>query len=78
MTVFMNMLGPLVGVLVVVWGMDVGPVLITKTENGSDFAPAMGLDGAVCLSGLDWYDSESESKAVWPFDGVEVRREWSR
>ena len=78
MIVFMTMLGPPAGVLVVVWGMDVGPLLITKPENGSDFAPAMGLDGAICRSGSDWYDSESESEVVWPFDDVEGHREWSQ
>ena len=77
MTVCMTMLGPPVGVLVVVWGMDVGPIPITKPENGSKFAPSMGLDGAACKSGSDWYDSKSESKVVYPFDGVEGRREWS-
>ena len=76
--VCMTMLGPLVGVLVVVWGVDMGPLLNTKPENGSRFAPAMGLDGAVCRSGSDWYDSESESEVVWPSDGVEGHREWSQ
>ena len=51
--------------------MDVGPLPITKPKNGSGFAPAMGLDGAVCKSGSDWYDSESESEDVWSSDGVE-------
>ena len=71
MTVYMTMLGPLAGVLVVVWGMDMGPLLITKLKNGSGFAPAMGIDGAVCNFGSDWYDFESELEAVWPSDGVE-------
>ena len=53
MTVCMMVLGPPRRVLVVVWGMDVGPLLITKLKNGSGFAPAMGLDGAVCRSGSD-------------------------
>ena len=78
MTVYMTMLGPPAGVLVVVWGMDMGPFPITKTKNGSGFAPAMGLDGAVCRSSSDWYDSEFESEAMCPFDGVEGHREWSR
>ena len=78
MMVCMVMLGPLVGVLVVVWGVDMGPLPITSPENGSGFAPAMGLDGAVCKSGLDWYDFEYESQAVWPSDGVEVHQEWSQ
>ena len=64
-------LGTLVGLLVVMWGMDMGPLPIIKLKNGSRFAPTMGLDGAVCISGLDWYDSESESEAMWPYDGVE-------
>ena len=41
-----------------------GPLPITKLENGSGFVPAMGIDGAVCRSGSDWYDSKSESKVV--------------
>ena len=78
MTACMTMLGPLARVLVVVWGVDMGPLPITKPKNGSRFALAVGLDGAVCRSGSDWYDSESESEAVWPSDGVEGHREWSR
>ena len=77
MMVCMTMLGPPLRVLVVMWGVDMGPLPITKPKNGSEFAPAMGLDGAVCKSGSDWYDSESESKAMWPSDGVEGHREWS-
>ena len=77
MTICMTVLGPPVGVLVVVWGVDMGPLPITKLENGSGFALAMGIDGAVCRSGSDWYDSESESEAVWPSDGVEGHQEWS-
>ena len=61
-----------------VWGVDMGPLPITKPKNGSGFAQAMGLDGAVCRYGSDWYDFESKSKAVWPSSGVEGRREWSR
>ena len=75
MTICMTVRGPLVGVLVVVWGVDMGPLPITKPENGSKFTPAMGLDGVVCRSGLDWYDSESESKAMWPFEEGHI--EWS-
>ena len=70
MMVCMTIMGPPAGVLVVVWGVDMGPLPIMKLENGSGFAPAMGIDGAVCRSGSDWYDSESKSKAVWPSDGV--------
>ena len=39
-------------------------------ENGSGFALAMGLDGAVWRSYLYWYGSESESEAMFPFDSV--------
>ena len=70
----LTVLGPLAGVLVVVWGMDVGPVPITKLKNGSGFALVMGLDGVVCRSGSDWYESESKLEAVWPSDGVEGHR----
>ena len=77
MTVCMTVMGPPVGVLVVVWGVDMGPLPITKPKNRSGFAPAMGLDGVVYRSGSDWYDSESESEAVWPSDGVEYHQEWS-
>ena len=51
MIVFIIFLGPPTRVLVVVWGMDMGPLPITKLENESGFAPAMGLDGAVCRFG---------------------------
>ena len=71
MMVCMTVLGPLAGVLVVVWGVEMGPLPITKPKNGSGFAPAMGLDGVVCRSGSDWYDSESESEDVWSSNGVE-------
>ena len=77
MIVCMTVLGSPVGELVVVLGVDMGPLPITKLENGSRFAPAMGLDGVVCRSGSDWYDSESDSEAVWPSDGVEGHQEWS-
>ena len=53
MTIYMIVLAPRTRVLVVVWGMDVGPLPITRLENESGFAPAMGLDGVVCKSGLD-------------------------
>ena len=49
----MTVLGPPVRVLVVVWGMDMGLLPITKLKNGSGFAPTMGLDGAVCKSSSD-------------------------
>ena len=59
-------------------GVDMGPLAMVMPKNGSGFAPAMGLDGAVWRSGSDWYGSESKSKAVWPSDGVRGRQEWSR
>ena len=53
MMVCMTVLGPPAGALVVVWGVDMGPLPITKPENGSGFAPTMGLDGSVCRSSLE-------------------------
>ena len=73
MMVCMTMPGPPIGVLVVVWSVDMGPLLITEPKNGFGFAPAMGLNGAICRSGLDWYDSKSELEVMWPFDGLEGR-----
>ena len=58
--------------------MDMGPLPIITPKNGSRFVPTIGLDGAVCNSSSDWYDSKSESKAMWPSNGVEGHREWSR
>ena len=76
MMVCMTVLGSPAEVLVVVWGVDMGPLPINKPENGSGFVLAMGLDGVVCRSGSYWYDSESESEVLWPSDGVEGHREW--
>ena len=53
MTVCMTVLGPPIGVLVVCCGVDMGPLAITTTKNGSGFALAMGLDGAVLRYGSD-------------------------
>ena len=53
MTVCMTVLGPLVRLLVMICGVDMGPLAMVMLENGSGLAPAMGLDGAVCRSGLD-------------------------
>ena len=78
MMVCMTVLGPLAEALVVVWGVDMGPLPIIKLKNGSEFAPAKGMDGVVCSFGLDWYDSKYESEAIWPSDGVEGCREWYR
>ena len=77
MTVCITILGPLAELVVVVWGVDMGPLPIALPENGSGFAPAIGLDGVVCKSGSDWNDSESKLEVVWPSDGVEGHREWS-
>ena len=51
MTVCITVLGPLAGLLLIVCGVDMGPLAISISENVSRFAPAMGLDGAVCRSG---------------------------
>ena len=51
MTVCITMLGPPQGLLVIASGVDMGPLAIAMLENGSGFAPTMGLDGAVCKSG---------------------------
>ena len=64
MTVCMTLLGPPAGVLVVVWGMDMGPLPTNKTESGSGFAPSMGLDGVVCKYGLDLYEFDSKLEAM--------------
>ena len=51
MTVCMTVLGPLAGLLVIVCGVDMGPLAIAMPKNGPRFALAMGIDGAVCRSG---------------------------
>ena len=51
MTVCMTMLGPPAGLLVTTCGVDMGPLAMAMPKNGSGFAPAMGLDGAVWRSG---------------------------
>ena len=53
MTIRMTVLTPPAGLLVRVCGVDMGPLTIGIPENGSGFAPAMGLYGAVCRSGSD-------------------------
>ena len=53
MMVCMTMLGPPARVLVVVCGVDMGPLEITTPKNGSRFALAMGLDSVVYRPGLD-------------------------
>ena len=49
----MTMLGPPARLLVIIWGVDMGPLAIAMLKNGFRFALAMGLDGAMCKSGLD-------------------------
>ena len=51
MIVCMTVLGPPVGLLVIGCGVDMGPLAMAMPKNGSGFAPAMGLDGAVWRSG---------------------------
>ena len=70
MIVYMNMLGPLTKLWVTGCDVEMGPLAKVRTENGSGFAVAMGLDGAVWRYGPDRYGSESESEAVWSSDGV--------
>ena len=53
MMVFITVLGPPVGLLVIVCGVEMGPIVIAMPKNGSGFALAMGLDGAVWRSGSD-------------------------
>ena len=53
MTFCMTMLGPLARLWVTVCDVDMGPLAKVRPKNGSKFAVAMGLDGAVWRSGLD-------------------------
>ena len=53
MTICMTVLGPPAGLLVTGCDVDMGPLAKVKPKNGSGFAPAMGLDGAVWRSGSD-------------------------
>ena len=53
MIVCMTILGPPVGLLVIICGVDMGPLAIAMLENGSRFALSMGIDGAVCRSSSD-------------------------
>ena len=73
MTVYMTVLGPPTGLLVKGCGVDMGPLAKDMPKNGSRFALAMGLNGAVLRYGSEQYGSESESEAAWPFDGVGYR-----
>ena len=53
MIVCITVLEPPTGLLVTGCGVDMGPLTMAIPENGSKFAPAMGLDGAVWRSGSD-------------------------
>ena len=53
MTICMTMLGPPIGLLVTSCGVDIGPLAKGRPKNGSGFALAMGLDGAVWRFGSD-------------------------
>ena len=70
MTVCMTMLGPPIGLLVTVCGVNMGPLAMAMPENGFGLEPAMGIDGVVWRSGSDWYGSKYESEVVWPSNGV--------
>ena len=47
MTVCMTVLGPLAKLWVVGCDVDMGPLAKVRPKNGSGFAVAMGIDGAV-------------------------------
>ena len=51
MTVCMTVLGPLSKLWVTCCDVDMGPLAKVKPENGSGFAPAMGINGVVWRSG---------------------------
>ena len=53
MMVCITMLGPPTGLLVIVCGVEMGPLALAMPKNGSGFAPAMGLDGAIWRFGSD-------------------------
>ena len=53
MMVCITALGPPAGLLVIVCGVDMGPLAIAMPKNGSKFVAAMRLDGAVCRSSSD-------------------------
>ena len=70
MIVCMILLGPLARLWVTGCGVNMGPLAMVMPENGSVFAPTVGLDGVVWRLGLNWYGSKSKSEAMWPSDGV--------
>ena len=47
MIVCMTVLGPPAGLLVIIFGLDMGPLAMAMLENGFGFTLAMGLDGVV-------------------------------
>ena len=53
MIVYMNIIGPPIGLLVTSCGVDRGPLAMSMLKNGFGFAPATGIDGVVCRSGSD-------------------------
>ena len=53
MTVCMTVLGTLAKLWVIGFDVDMGPLSKVRPKNGSRFALAMGLDGAVWRSGSD-------------------------
>ena len=53
MTVYMTVLGTLATLWVTGCNVDMGPLAKVRPKNGSEFALATGLDGAVWRSGLD-------------------------
>ena len=53
MIVCMTMLGPLAKLWVTSCDVDMGPLAKVRPKIGSEFALAMGLDGAVWRSGSD-------------------------
>ena len=53
MIVCMTVLGPPVELLVIICGVEMGPLAMAMPENGSGFAPAMGLNGVVWRSSSD-------------------------
>ena len=53
MTVYMTMLGPLAKLWVTSCDVDMGPLAKVRPKNGSGFALAMRLDGAVWRSSSD-------------------------
>ena len=53
MTVCMTMLGTLPKLWVTGFDVDMGPLAKVRPKNGSEFALAMGLDGALWRSSSD-------------------------